>query len=106
MASVSNVLVRGLRRGVLMCAFPVALLCAAGAAAADFNDRGNIVIADQVKNRVIEIDPHTHAIVWQFGNGSGKNAPPNTSRKKQPPAVAAPPPVPGNRQPPAPPPPP
>jgi len=70
MASVSNVLVRGLRRGVLMCAFPVALLCAAGAAAADFNDRGNIVIADQFNNRVIEISP-SGIIVWQFGNGPG-----------------------------------
>src|SRR2546421_9780451 len=75
MTTVSNVLVRGLRRGVLMCAFPAALLCAAGAAAADFNDRGNIVIADQFNNRVIEIDPHTHAIVWQFGNGSDKAGP-------------------------------
>ena len=71
----SKVLVRGSRRGVLMCAFPAALLCAAGAMAADFNDRGNIVIADQFNNRVIEIDPHTHAILWQFGNGSDKAGP-------------------------------
>src|SRR2546421_397691 len=65
MTTVSNVLVRGLRRGVLMCAFPAALLCAAGAAAADFNDPGNIVIADQVNNPVIEIDLNTpvHALV-------------------------------------------
>src|SRR6266699_1359215 len=58
-AIMSNVVVRGWRRGVLMCAFPAALLCAAAAAAADFNARGNIVIADQFNNRVIEIDPHT-----------------------------------------------
>ena len=71
----SKVLVCGSRRGVLMCTFPAALLCAAGAMAADFNDRGNIVIADQFNNRVIEIDPHTHAILWQFGNGSDKAGP-------------------------------
>ena len=50
------------------------LLCTlAGTSAAianDFNDRGNIVIADQFNNRVIEIDPATHQIVWHFGNGS------------------------------------
>src|SRR2546430_16308932 len=106
MASVSNVLVRGLRRGVLMCAFPVALLCAAGAAAADFNDRGNIVIADQFNNRVIEIDPHTHAIVWQFGNGSDRTGPPsivgmNDAERFGPPTLIS-----GNGLPPARPPPP
>ncbi|HEU0277327.1 MAG TPA: hypothetical protein VFQ95_05855 [Rhodanobacteraceae bacterium] len=31
---------------------------------------GNILIADQFNNRVIEVDPVTHAVVWQFGNGS------------------------------------
>jgi len=72
MAVMSKVVVRGWRRGVLVCAFPAALLCAAGAVAAGFNERGNIVIADQFNNRVIEIDPHTLAILWQFGNGSDK----------------------------------
>src|SRR5882762_4134383 len=75
MAIMSNVLVRDWRRVILLCAFPAALLCAAGAMAADFNDRGNIVIADQFNNRVIEIDPHTHAILWEFGNGSDKAGP-------------------------------
>jgi hypothetical protein len=37
---------------------------------ADFNDRDNIVIADQFNNRVVEIEPATHQIVWHFGNGS------------------------------------
>src|SRR5256885_4163663 len=101
MAIMSNVLVRGLRRGVLMCAFPVALLCAAGAAAADFNDRGNIVIADQFNNRVIEIDPHTHAIVWQFGNGSDKNRPPTIVGTNDAPRIRPPPLIAGNRIPPA-----
>jgi hypothetical protein len=71
----NRLLIHGLRRGLLLCVFPAALLGAAGAVAADFNDRGNIVIADQFNNRVIEIDPHTHAIVWHFGNGSDKPGP-------------------------------
>lgn len=29
----------------------------------------HILIADQFNNRIIEIDPTTHAIVWQFGDG-------------------------------------
>src|SRR5467141_2239031 len=70
-----SVLVRDWRRVILLCAFPAAVLGAAEAMAADFNDRGNIVIADQFNNRVIEIDPRTHAIVWQFGNGSDKPGP-------------------------------
>jgi hypothetical protein len=40
----------------------------ASAATSDFNDPGNILIADQFNNRVIEIDRHHH-IVWQFGIG-------------------------------------
>ena len=38
--------------------------------ASDFNDRDNIVIADQFNNRVVEIEPSTHQVVWQFGTGS------------------------------------
>jgi hypothetical protein len=34
-----------------------------------FNQPGNILIADQFNNRVIEID-RDHNIVWHFGNGS------------------------------------
>lgn len=33
----------------------------------DFNRPGNIVIADQFNNRVVEIDPATHRIIWSFG---------------------------------------
>jgi hypothetical protein len=40
-----------------------------------FNQVGNIVIADQFNNRVIEIDPENHRVVWQFGNGSDKPGP-------------------------------
>src|SRR5258707_12746969 len=76
-----SLLVRDWRRVVLLCAFPAAVLGAAEAMAADFNDRGNIVIADQFNNRVIEIDPHTHAILSHFGEGPAKSRPPNSLRR-------------------------
>lgn len=41
----------------------------------EFNEKGNIVIADQFNNRVIEIDPETHNVLWNFGNGSDKPGP-------------------------------
>src|ERR1035438_6719947 len=34
----------------------------------EFNERGNILIADQFNNRVIEISP-SGKIVWSFGRG-------------------------------------
>jgi hypothetical protein len=40
----------------------------ASAETSEFNDPGNILIADQFNNRVIEID-RNHHIVWQFGIG-------------------------------------
>jgi hypothetical protein len=40
-----------------------------------FNARGNIVIADQYNNRIIEIDRESHEIVWRFGTGSDKPGP-------------------------------
>ncbi len=33
-------------------------------------ERGHIIIADQYNNRVIEVDPANHHVVWTFGNGS------------------------------------
>ena len=42
------------------------------AGASDFGDPGNILIADQFNNRIIEVDPVSHRVVWQFGNGSEK----------------------------------
>ncbi|HUJ11359.1 MAG TPA: hypothetical protein VL171_15185 [Verrucomicrobiae bacterium] len=42
-----------------------------------FNQKGNILIADQLNNRVIEVNTNTHAIVWQFGD-SGTVAGPTT----------------------------
>lgn len=54
--------------GLALSAMPSAL--AQGQKAA-----GNILIADQFNNRVIEVDPKTHAVVWQFGSGSDKPGP-------------------------------
>ena len=53
------------------------LLAAAATAqpAEDFNESGNIVIADQFNNRVIEIERDSHRIVWQFGDGSDTPGP-------------------------------
>ncbi len=48
---------------------PAAITALAGAPP-DFNDRDNIVIADQFNNRVVEIERATHKVVWHFGNGS------------------------------------
>lgn len=48
----------------------MAVSASADSVSEDFNRPGNILIADQFNNRVIEINPQTHAIVWQFGDGS------------------------------------
>ena len=41
----------------------------------DFNTRGNILIADQYNNRVLEVNPDNHRVVWRFGNGSSVAGP-------------------------------
>ncbi len=53
----------------------VASLCAASALSAQaqgnhFNTPGNVLISDQYNNRLIEVNPNNHKIVWQFGNQS------------------------------------
>jgi hypothetical protein len=40
-----------------------------------FNKKGNILISDQFNNRVIEVDPVNHEVVWQFGDGSATPGP-------------------------------
>jgi outer membrane protein assembly factor BamB len=37
---------------------------------ASAQDNGHILISDQFNNRVVEVDRHTHQVVWHFGNGS------------------------------------
>jgi hypothetical protein len=38
----------------------------------------HILISDQFNNRVIEVDPATHHVVWSFGDGSDKPGPAST----------------------------
>lgn len=40
-----------------------------------FNKSGNILIADRLNHRVIEVERDTHAIVWQFGDGNSVAGP-------------------------------
>ncbi len=40
-----------------------------------FNTPGNILISDQYNNRLIEVNPDNHRIVWSFGNGSSVAGP-------------------------------
>jgi len=40
-----------------------------------FNTPGNILITDQFNNRVIEVNPQNHRIVWHFGDGSSVAGP-------------------------------
>lgn len=49
--------------------------CAAFAQGNQFNTAGNILIADQFNNRVIEINPQNHRVVWHFGDGSSVAGP-------------------------------
>lgn len=39
-----------------------------------FNERGNVLIADQFNNRVVEVD-RDHHVVWHFGDGSSVAGP-------------------------------
>jgi hypothetical protein len=38
-----------------------------------FNARGNIVIVDRYNNRLIELDPETHTIVWEYDHSDAKS---------------------------------
>jgi PQQ-like domain len=40
-----------------------------------FNTPGNVLISDQYNNRVIEVNPDNHKVVWRFGNGSSVAGP-------------------------------
>ena len=61
---------------VSLAALGLILVAASFASATSiFNQPGNILISDQFNNRVIEVDPRTKNIVWQFGNGSSVAGP-------------------------------
>jgi hypothetical protein len=76
------------RRVVVACAGAAAItlsVVAAGAPAGatgsashgsqgGFNNPGNVLIADQFNNRVVEVD-RNHHVVWHFGNGSSVAGP-------------------------------
>ena len=53
----------------------VGVLCADDGGGGGFNRPGNVLITDQFNNRVIEVNPQTHAIVWSFGDGSSTAGP-------------------------------
>lgn len=40
-----------------------------------FNTPGNILISDQYNNRLLEVNPDNHNVVWRFGNGSSVAGP-------------------------------
>ena len=40
-----------------------------------FNTPGNVLISDQYNNRLIEVNPDNHRVVWTFGNGSSVAGP-------------------------------
>jgi hypothetical protein len=50
--------------------FVVAAALSVQAQGNGFNTPGNILISDQYNNRVIEVNPTNHRIVWHFGNQS------------------------------------
>lgn len=41
----------------------------------NFNTPGNVLISDQYNNRLIEVNPTNHKIVWKFGDGSSVAGP-------------------------------
>ena len=55
--------------GIVIALAAVSIGSAVAKAAPAFNQKGNVLIADQFNNRVIEVARNGH-IVWQFGTGS------------------------------------
>jgi hypothetical protein len=59
-----------------VCAASLAAACAVTAQAqGGFNAPGNVLISDQYNNRVLEVNPNNHRVVWRFGNGSSVAGP-------------------------------
>ncbi|MFK2877851.1 NHL repeat-containing protein [Rhodanobacter hydrolyticus] len=65
---ISAPIMRRLALALLVAGVAAGSLYARTAAAQD--DDGNILVADQFNNRVVEINRQTHLVVWRFGNGS------------------------------------
>ena len=55
---------------VLVTAVVIACAAASPSLMAQSVEHGHILISDQFNNRVIEVNPATHKVVWTFGNGS------------------------------------
>jgi hypothetical protein len=54
----------------------VVLACTGAAMAGDYyNKKGNILIADQFNNRILEVNPQTNEVIWSFGDGSSTAGP-------------------------------
>jgi hypothetical protein len=63
------------QRWVCSAALVFACCIAVQAQGNQFNTPGNILIADQFNNRIIEVNPNNHRVVWRFGNGSSVAGP-------------------------------
>ena len=74
MASGAAVTLIGLGAAGLTAAAPASASAPHPARVAAFNQPGDILIADQFNNRVIEINRH-HQVVWHFGDGSNVPGP-------------------------------
>jgi len=63
----------------LTCIYAAAVVMTCGSALPKAHGQsvepGRILISDQFNNRVIEVNPATHQVVWTFGNGSDKPGP-------------------------------
>jgi hypothetical protein len=64
-----------LQHSMLAACFLLAISVSLLAQGNGFNTKGNILIADQFNNRVVEVNPDNHQIVWQFGDGSSVAGP-------------------------------
>ncbi len=64
-----------LKTGVCAALLVAACALSAQAQGNHFNTPGNILISDQYNNRLIEVNPNNHRIVWRFGNGSSVAGP-------------------------------
>jgi outer membrane protein assembly factor BamB len=60
---------------MILAVAPTAMAATPQGEHSEFNEPGNILISDQFNNRVIEINPKTHQVVWSFGDGSSVAGP-------------------------------